>query len=126
MLKGGCFCGWLRYEARGAPRPQTICHCSICRRTTGAPLVAWFGVPRSLFRWVEGEPTQFKSTTKGRRSFCPCCGTQLTFEYAGVRDQIHVTVCSLDDPGVLPPKHPARADRLEWVCNDGVSIVASE
>lgn len=33
MLKGGCFCGAVRYEAEGEPFHETNCHCSICRRT---------------------------------------------------------------------------------------------
>jgi hypothetical protein len=56
MLKGGCFCGWIRYEAAGTPFHETSCHCSICRRTTGAPFVTWFSVPRPGFRLVRGEP----------------------------------------------------------------------
>src|SRR4030095_17022782 len=64
MLKGGCFCGWIRYETEATPFDETNCHCSICRRTTGAPFVAWFSVPRSQFRLVCGEPTRFRSTTK--------------------------------------------------------------
>ena len=36
MLQGGCFCGRVRYEVTGIPFDETICHCSICRRTTGA------------------------------------------------------------------------------------------
>ncbi len=42
MLRGGCFCGNIRYEAVGTPFNETNCHCSICRRTTGAPFVTWF------------------------------------------------------------------------------------
>ena len=36
MLTGGCFCGRVRYEARGPAFNRTSCHCSICRRTSGA------------------------------------------------------------------------------------------
>jgi hypothetical protein len=65
MLKGGCFCGWIRYEAKGTPFHETNCHWSIYRRTTGAPLVTWFSLSKSQFRLVRGEPTRFKSTAKG-------------------------------------------------------------
>jgi hypothetical protein len=44
MLTGGCFCGDIRYAVTGSPFHPTNCHCSICRRTTGAPFVAWFSV----------------------------------------------------------------------------------
>ena len=116
MLKGGCFCGLIRYEADAAPFHETSCHCSICRRTTGAPFVTWFSVPRSRFRVVRGEPTRFKSTAKGTRSFCPRCGTQLTFEHEEFLLEIDVTTCSLDDPDDVPPKdHTWTGNKLLWI-----------
>jgi len=116
MLKGGCFCGAIRYETAGTPFHQTNCHCSICRRTTGAPFVAWFSVPRSEFRLVQGTPARFRSTPKGMRSFCPTCGTQLTFEHDDASGEIDVTTCSLDDPELLPPKdHTCTSSKLGWV-----------
>jgi hypothetical protein len=115
MLAGGCFCGQLRYEASGTPFHETSCHCTICRRTTGAAFVTWFSVPRSQLRFVRGEPTRFRSTDKGTRSFCPSCGTQLTFELEGL-DEIDVTTCSLDAPDALPPKdHTYMKSKLGWV-----------
>ena len=106
MAKGGCFCGWIRYETAATPFDETNCHCSICRRTSGAPFVAWFSVPRSQFRLVSGEPTRFESTAKATRSFCPRCGTQLTFEHEDFLDEIDVTTSNLDDPEWAPPRDP--------------------
>ena len=116
MLRGGCFCGRIRYEAAGTPFHETSCHCSICRRTTGAPFVAWFSVPRAQFRLVCGEPVRFRSTPKGTRSFCPQCGTQLTFEHEDFPGEMDVTTCSLDDPNALSPKdHTWTSSKLAWV-----------
>ena len=116
MLKGGCFCGQIRYEAAGSTFSETNCHCSICRRTTGAPFVTWFSVARSHFRLVGGEPVRFRSSAKARRSFCPRCGTQLTFEHEDFLDEIDVTTCSLDDPDVLPPRDDIHtSSKLSWI-----------
>jgi hypothetical protein len=116
MLRGGCFCGDVRYEADGTPFDETNCHCSICRRTTGAPFVAWFSVGRTAFRFVSGTPVRFNSTDKGVRSFCPRCGTQLTFEHRDTPDEIDVTTGSLDDPESVPPRdHTRTSSRLSWV-----------
>lgn len=105
----------MRYEASGTPFHETSCHCTICRRTTGAAFVTWFSVPRSQLRLVRGDPTRFRSTDKGTRSFCPRCGTQLTFELEGL-DEIDVTTCSLDDPNALPPRdHTYVSSKLGWV-----------
>lgn len=115
MLKGGCYCGAIRYEARGAYN-ETNCHCSICRRTTGAPFVAWFSVRRSDFRIVAGTPVRFGSTPKGTRAFCARCGTQLAFESTDAPGEIDVTTASLDDPDAVPPKdHTRTSSRLSWI-----------
>src|SRR5262249_5147886 len=48
----------------------------------------------------------FESTAKGTRSFCPRCGTQLTFEHEDFFDEIDVTTCNLDDPDWAPSRDP--------------------
>jgi hypothetical protein len=39
-LEGGCLCGGIRYQISGEPRSADYCHCRMCRRTAGAPVVA--------------------------------------------------------------------------------------
>ena len=116
MLTGGCFCGAIRYEADGPPFHETNCPCSICRRTTGAPFVAWFSVPLRAFRFVEGEPARFRSSAQGVRSFCRQCGTQLTFAHADFPDEIDVTTGSLDDPELVPSRDNTHtSSRIAWI-----------
>jgi hypothetical protein len=119
MLTGGCFCGYIRYEAGGTPFHETICHCTICRRSTGGACVAWFSVPKAEFRVLSGHPAVFNSTEHGTRSFCPQCGTQLTFEDTAYPEEVDVTTTSLDEPehvGKVPPKdHTHVATRLSWL-----------
>jgi len=116
MLRGGCFCGAIRYETGGTPYDETVCHCSICRRTTGAPFVAWFSVPRSEFRFLQGTPARYRSTDKATRTFCPRCGTQLTFVHDDRSHEIDVTTCSLDEPQRAQPRdHTRTSSKLDWV-----------
>jgi hypothetical protein len=116
MLQGGCFCGRIRYGVTGAPFHQTNCHCSICRRTTGAPFVAWFSVRACEFRWLSGNPSRFRSSPKATRSFCTHCGTQLTFQGDDYPDEIDVTTCSLDHPQTVPPcDHTHAGNKLQWI-----------
>lgn len=116
MLTGHCFCGAVRYEAGGMPSQETNCHCSMCRRISGAPFVAWFTVPAIDFRIVAGKPARFRSSDHGTRTFCAGCGTPLTFQSARRPAEIDITTCSLDDPERLPPRdHIHNGSRLRWV-----------
>ena len=126
MLKGGCLCGQVRYEADGAPFHPTICHCGTCRRAAGAPMVAWFSVPRSEYRLVAGEPARYASSPGVVRTFCPRCGTPLTFETEQFPDEVDVTMASLDDPEAVPPAdHTRVATQLSWVrLDDGLPTYA--
>lgn len=36
-VTGGCLCGRIRYEAEVFLQNGYICHCTICRRSTGQP-----------------------------------------------------------------------------------------
>ncbi len=115
MLTGGCFCGRVRYEAIGEPFDLTLCHCEACRRTTGAPAVAWFSVRPDGFRFTAGDPTIFASSETGERRFCRDCGAQLAFRESRL-DEVDVTTASLDDPAAAPPRdHTWVLRRLPWM-----------
>jgi len=115
MLKGGCYCGAIRYEAAASPQQRTACHCTICRGTSGAPFVAWFSVPVESFRFVAGAPVRFKSSERATRTFCAACGTPLTFQSAH-SSKIDITACSLEDPEQAPPAdHTYGRSQLSWV-----------
>lgn len=116
MLKGGCYCGAVRYEAAASPQERTACHCTTCRVISGAPFVAWFSVPVGSFRLVAGEPARFRSSERATRTFCAACGTPLTFESTRHSDKIDVTACSLENPEEAPPvDHTYGRSQLSWV-----------
>jgi hypothetical protein len=122
MLDGGCLCGEVRYAAHGMPFHETSCHCTMCRRASGAPMVAWFSVARADLHWVKGALTRYRSSAHATRSFCARCGTQLTFESDAHPDEIDITTCSLDDPEQVPPTdHTRTSSQLRWVkLDDGL------
>lgn len=122
MFVGGCYCKAIRYEADDTPVNRTICHCTMCRGTTGAPCVAWFSVPTTHFRYTKGSPTLFRSSTHATRAFCAVCGTQLTFTDDASADQIDVTTCSLDvATGTEPESHIFTRSQVPWLkLDDGL------
>jgi len=118
-MRGGCFCGAVRYEATGKPREVSHCHCSTCRRAAGAPLVTWATYPRDAFRWTKGTPAALHSSPPVTRSFCSACGTALAFYTTDEATWIDVTVASMDDAALLPPAdHIWHDERLPWLMLD--------
>lgn len=116
MLNGGCYCGAIRYRVAERISHPTNCHCEICRRTTGAPCVAWFSVPSADFALLAGTPTLFRSSSHATRSFCPTCGTQLTFVDDATPGETDITIGSLDDPdSVAPHDHTFTSGKLAWL-----------
>jgi hypothetical protein len=114
-LQGGCFCGAVRYRTADRPSMVLLCHCSMCRRSAGAPSVAWFTVPLAGLQLSGDALTYHRSSERSRRGFCARCGTSLTFVEDGLGD-IGLTVASLDDPNQLPiERHIFVPDKLAWV-----------
>lgn len=118
-LSGGCLCGALRYEISATPVVTCHCHCSLCRRASGAPYATWTTVPLSGFRWTRGAPASFRSSARAQRDFCSACGTQITFRLNAQTDggtaTLDVTSATLDDPAqVSPTAHIWLSARVAW------------
>lgn len=115
MLEGRCCCGEIRYQTNGTPSSPTVCHCRTCRRASGAPCVAWFTVPSTSFQFIAGTPRRFRSSRHAVRTFCPACGTALTFQSERSPNEIDITTCSLQDPEAVAPKDQTwTASRVSW------------
>ena len=116
MPKGQCHCGAVKYEMTTDTFHRGLCHCTDCRRHSGAPMVAWGLIKREDLK-VEGETREYASSEHGRRHFCPNCGTSLFYTsdvyFPG---QIDVQTATLDDPDAIPPDTQVQvAERLGWV-----------
>src|SRR5262245_62100457 len=100
-LAGGCLCGAVRYRVRGEPVDTGYCHCTLCRRSAGAPVNAWTTFPIGAFAFTRGKPKAFRSSPHAVRHFCRRCGTQLTFRKTPKPESVDVTVATLDRPNAL-------------------------
>jgi hypothetical protein len=113
-IQGGCLCGAVRYRLASEPFEAGYCHCAICRRSTGAPVVAFATVPFDDFQ-LTGNPCRRRSSDFGERWFCSECGTQLAMHVDHQPDTIDFTVATLDDPErVRPQFHIFFGSRIEW------------
>ena len=62
FVEGGCFCGLVRYKFESNNYPSANCHCSICRRISGAAFVSWVRVPNDCFEYISCEPKKIESS----------------------------------------------------------------
>lgn len=114
---GGCHCGAIRYEASGTPQHVALCHCSDCRKSAGAPMVAWAAFDEDELKLTMGEPKTFNSSGETWRSFCGDCGTGLFYRNQSFLPGIvDIQSATLDDPDVLPAgAHIQTAERIKWM-----------
>jgi hypothetical protein len=115
--QGGCQCGAVRYEVLGSPKNVALCHCEGCRKSAGAPAVAWAGFAEGNFQLLQGDLTDFNSSGAAMRSFCPRCGTGIAYRNADMLPGIvDVQLATLDDPSVFPLQCQIQtAERIDWM-----------
>jgi len=117
---GGCFCGAVRYAAQEI-FDAGYCHCSVCRRISGAPAAAWFNVREEHFAVTCGEPAALQSSEHFTRYFCARCGTHLFGRddlppppTVGSR-LVSAMLGTLDDPeSVQPQIHQWWGNHVSW------------
>lgn len=100
---GGCQCGYIRYSVSGEPTDPHLCHCHMCQRLSGAPLVAWVSFPLDSLEYEGTKPALYRSSKKTQRGFCPKCGSSL-FALDDGDKSICLTVTTLDHPESIEPK----------------------
>jgi hypothetical protein len=116
ILSGGCLCGAVRYSVSGAPIDCGYCHCRICQRASGAPMVAWATFPVGCLSVTAGDPQPYVSSAHALRHFCRHCGTPISFRSRHTPAHVDITIASLDDPAALPPQyHIWTMSQIPWL-----------
>jgi hypothetical protein len=111
---GGCLCGAIRYRIQSRALQTTLCHCEDCRRASGAPAVAWTFFPTGTLTWEKGTPKTLHHADR-QRTFCPDCGSPLTFFDPSIPHLFEANTNTLDHPELHPPADQCwLADALPW------------
>jgi hypothetical protein len=115
VLTGGCLCGALRYSLSETPGDAGYCHCRICQRASGAPVMAFGTVPLTAVTWEEGSPNRYRSSDLAERWFCGRCGTPMAIHADYQSDTVDIALTTLDDPDAVQPGFHIWTDsRVEW------------
>src|ERR1700758_1732708 len=103
ILTGGCLCSQVRYRITAAPVEALYCHCRMCQRAHGAPVIAWLTVPLANFEVTAGKPADYSSSAEAVRHFCGGCGSPLTWREAENPRLFDVSIATLDTPEAVEP-----------------------
>lgn len=118
--EGGCLCGAIRYRISAEPTTVIHCHCSNCRKASGAAVLTFVTVGPESFEWLQGEPQHYAYDSEyfsGRvgRLFCGACGSPLGWSN-DADPTVDLTVGSLDDPNVVQPTfHLFTRSKVHWM-----------
>ncbi|BCH24657.1 aldehyde-activating protein [Mesorhizobium sp. L-8-10] len=115
---GGCLCGAVRYETKGALREVVYCHCSQCRRQSGLYYAATDVADADIDITGEDNLTWYAASNDARRGFCRTCGSALFWKH-DERDHVSILAGSFDQPsGLTPGYHIFVADRGDYYSID--------
>ena len=102
-IEGGCYCGALRYEAKGEAVFKGQCHCRECRYVSGGSANLIMGMLDSDFAYTNGAPAIFQRADLDEgviREFCTTCGTHILSRSTSAPGVALLKVGTLDDPSV--------------------------
>ena len=114
-LVGSCQCGAVTYEVADEFIYALNCHCSICRRATGAAFKTLAGIERTKLHVTSGEESVLIVGASGwHDERCKLCGSLL---FSVVRDGAfaHVAMGTLvDEPTIRPSGHIFVGSKAPW------------
>jgi adenylate cyclase len=118
LITGGCLCGDVRYEISKPAIDIGYCHCRMCQRFSGAPVIFGATYPIEAVQFTQGEPTYYKSSLIAERGFCKRCGSSLTYKPLARRwtDWILIMGGTLDRPeNFTPVWHLGVESQMPWL-----------
>jgi len=76
-MRGKCLCGAIEFELNGDVSNLYQCHCSLCRKVTGAAANAAFRIVADQFAWISGsgQIREFVTESGFKSHFCTTCGS---------------------------------------------------
>ncbi|WP_313958467.1 GFA family protein [Chelativorans salis] len=101
--------------ADAEPIRSSYCHCSDCRKATGAPVTAFVGFEQDAVVF-EGEARRSFRNGRMERSFCGVCGSPLDYRDDGLPGNIYVYLGVMNEPERFAPTlHAFESERLSFL-----------
>jgi hypothetical protein len=117
MIKGGCYCGAVRYESQGRLLLFVNCHCPDCRKFSGSAFSSVLAVEAGGFKVTSGDDNivPYQSSPGKHRSFCRTCGCHVFARAVTRPGMVLIRAGTLDDdPGIRPQMHIWVKAKAPW------------
>ncbi|HET9104908.1 MAG TPA: GFA family protein [Solirubrobacteraceae bacterium] len=124
-ISGGCLCGGVRYQLSVPFRRANFCHCSRCRKHSGAAALAQGRAPISGFTLLQGGDLLVNYAEPGHMAkvFCRRCGSSLFGGRWPDGPEVSIRLGTLDtDAGIAPSYHSFTDGVPAWdtLADDGL------
>jgi len=83
--KGQCLCGAVNFTVKNISDKVDACHCGMCRRWGGGPLMV-IGCGSDVEYEGEENITVYDSSEWAERGFCKKCGSHLFYRLKEIKD----------------------------------------
>ncbi len=114
-LSGGCLCGAVRYRLSRLPDEAGYCHCRMCQRASGSPVMAFGTVPLGALDLTSAALRKRRSSDIAERWFCSECGTPIAIHADYQLDTVDIALATFDHPEVVVPGFHIWTDRrIAW------------
>jgi hypothetical protein len=117
VVSGSCLCGGVRFEVELPFRRASYCHCSRCRKHSGAGALVHGRVAREQFRLLAGEDLirVFRPPNGAVKAFCTVCGSSLFGGHWPEGPEISVRFGALEgDPQIRPQYRTFVDSKAAW------------
>lgn len=116
---GACVCGAVRYAVRAPFMAFQYCHCSRCRKATGAAHAANLFVATDQLTWGEGAEGHVRryelpEAKYWSHCFCDVCGSSVPWLSRTGKAYIVPAGALDDDPGIRPDRNIYWDSRAPW------------
>ena len=122
-IHGSCLCGAVTFASAPPFQLMVHCHCSRCRKSSGAAHATNLTVAPDQFHWLSGEASIGRFDLAGAKSygkwFCRQCGCPVPRLVRSGKFFV-IPAGSLDsDPPLSPSSHIFWGSRANWSCSSG-------
>ena len=115
---GSCQCKAVQYEINPAVKLVGNCHCTICKKITGASFSSIVIVAEDDFAVVQGadQLSNWQVSDSAAKNFCRHCGTPIFNSHEKYPGSRMIYLGSFDDPNFATPTINLHCEnKLPWV-----------